>query len=165
MFCPNCAAKNSNEERFCRACGMNLEQVASALSEQVPDRNADLERSEQRIERFGDFAFIGLGIVLAAAVAGIVYTIITKMILSGTQPVAGIILASFVVFAALALTYVVLKEDIKDRKKTARAMPVPVFETDIQTDKLLMDPIDDPSPSVVEDTTARLSVESKTRKL
>jgi hypothetical protein len=146
---------------------MNLEQISAALSEQLPERDVSIERSEARLEVFGNIVFIGFGIVLLAGVIGILYTIITKMILSGTQPLAGVILANFVAFGALTLAYVVLREDLNERKKKARAVsaPSPEPDPDIDTNKLLQDPIQEPIPSVIEDTTDLLPVENRTRRL
>src|SRR5687768_18148948 len=99
MFCPSCGAKNSTEQRFCRSCGMNLEPVAQSLLEQFPGGgDPDLIRRERRLERFGQFAFGGFGLVLVAAVIGLIYTIFTKMVLDGQQPWAGILLIAFILF-------------------------------------------------------------------
>ena len=146
---------------------MNLEQISAVLTEQLPERDADIERREAKLEIFGNIAFVGLGIILAAGIVGILYMIITKMILSGEQPLAGILLANFVVFAGLALTYVVLREDLNDRKKKARTVAgaAPEPDNEIDTNKLLQDPIQEPAPSIVEDTTDLLPVEKKTRRL
>jgi hypothetical protein len=168
MYCPNCGKKNYDQQNFCRSCGLKLEQISAALTEQRPEREPDIiERKEARLEVFGNVAFIGLGIVLAAGIVGILYVIITKFILSGENPLAGVLLANFIVFAALALTYVVLREDLNDRKKKARAVPAspPAGEHEIDTNKLLQDPIDEPVPSIVEDTTDLLPVEKRNRKL
>jgi hypothetical protein len=35
MFCPKCATANPEQAKFCRACGMNLETVALALTGQL----------------------------------------------------------------------------------------------------------------------------------
>ena len=144
---------------------MNLEQISAALNEQLPERDVSIERSEARLEVFGNIAFVGFGIVIVAAVIGILYMIITKMILSGEAPVVGVLLANFVLFAMLMLAYVVFREDLNERKKKARAMQAPALEPEIDTKKLLQDPIQEPTPSIVEDTTDLLPVERKTRTL
>ena len=64
MFCPNCGAKNSSEQKFCRSCGMNLEQTALDLADQF---GAVRDVSSQSIDRFfenlGKVAFGGFGTV------------------------------------------------------------------------------------------------------
>jgi len=171
MFCPNCAAKNSTEQRFCRACGMNLEQTAATLEEQFPARKGvELDRAGRRLERFGQIAFGGFGIVVAIAILGIIYAIVTKMILAGTQPIAGVILVLFLIFAALTLAYVVFAEDLKEKRKEMMKAPAAgtvAADSNLErdTNNLLSDPINKPVPSVIEDTTDLLPVEKKTRKL
>ena len=144
---------------------MNLEQISAALTDQLPERDADLERRAARLEVFGNIAFVGLGIILLVGIVGILYAIITKMILSGAQPLAGVLLANFVLFAALALTYVFLRENLNERKKKARAISVSTPEPDagFDTNKLLQDPIIEPAPSIVEETTDLLPTHPRTR--
>jgi hypothetical protein len=168
MFCPNCSAKNSTDQRFCRSCGMNLEQISSAITEQYPKgAMVDLDRREQRLERFGRIAFGGFGMVIAIAVLGIIYAIVTRMILSGTQPWAGALLVAFIAFAGLTLAYVFFNEDLKEKRKelTKRRIADPVPEPDANTNRLLNQPRAGHVASVVEDTTELLTVENKTRKL
>jgi len=143
---------------------MNLEQISAALTDQLPERDADLERRAAKLEVFGNIAFVGLGIILLVGIVGILYAIITKMILSGAQPLAGVLLANFVLFAALALTYVFLRENLNERKKKARAISVSTPEPDAGiTNKLLQDPIIEPAPSIVEETTDLLPTHPRTR--
>ena len=167
MFCPNCSAKNTSDQRFCRSCGMNLEQVSAAMVDQYPTGSSiDFDRAEKRIERFGSIAFGGFGIVLFLAIIGIIYTIVTKMIFAGEQPLAGVLLVAFIVFAALTLTYVVFKEDLKE-KHAANAIR---REIELQPDfevgesNLLNQPPASHAASVVEDTTELLPILNKPSK-
>lgn len=166
MFCPSCGANNSTEQKFCRTCGMNLSLAAESLLEQFPTaERAGLLRRERRLERFGQIAFGGLGFALLCGIAGIIYVILTKMVLSGAQPLAGIALIIFVVFAALSLVYVAIAADLKERKeKIARAVADPVLPAP-NTGKLLEEPRFEPIHSVVEDSTELLTPKSKTRRL
>ena len=50
MYCPNCGAKTSIDQNFCRACGLGLEKTALSLSEQLP---AKLDQSLQTAKRRG----------------------------------------------------------------------------------------------------------------
>lgn len=78
MFCPQCASKNDSDQKFCRACGMNLEQTALSVREQSGDDvPADLTRQEKALAKFGTVAFTGFGVVICIAVLGIIYAIVT----------------------------------------------------------------------------------------
>jgi hypothetical protein len=46
MFCPNCAAENQNQTRFCRSCGTDLEVVAFALNNR-PGSSAEFDPGEE----------------------------------------------------------------------------------------------------------------------
>jgi hypothetical protein len=147
---------------------MNLEQTAAGLLEQFPTGSgSSIAIAEERLERFGRIAFGGLGIVLAVAVLGIVYAIIRNFIIAGDQPLVGVILAFFVIFAALTLVWVVMNEDLKDKRKK-RSLSVDSLESTLaqpDTNKLLTQPADAAVNSVTENTTNLLPVEDRTRKL
>src|SRR5687768_6453454 len=119
MFCPNCGANNSTEQKFCRACGLNLEQTALSLLEQIPSAESlKLLRRERNLEKFGNIVFTGFGLVLLTGIGAIIYLIITTIIMNGNV-LGGVLIIAFLVFAALALTYVALNEDLKERKQKA----------------------------------------------
>ena len=56
MYCPNCAEPNSDDVKYCRACGQNLSVIAIAMKRRFPtallDRlDAYLERKNERMRR------------------------------------------------------------------------------------------------------------------
>src|SRR5687767_14187855 len=117
MFCPGCGKSNSTNQKFCRACGMNLEQSAASLREQYPDsERVDLKRQEMLLERYGQIAFTGFGVVIGAALIAFLYSIFTNMILSGSSPYFGLLLMAFIVFAGLSLGYVFWNESLKEKR-------------------------------------------------
>jgi hypothetical protein len=145
---------------------MNLEQTAGTLADQF---GAVRDVSSQSIDRFfnnlGKMAFGGFGAVLVIGIGYLLVTVFRRFILDGTQIAFGVFLILFIVFAALSLTYVIYNESKKDRKplntrkQKANELSVP------DTGKLLNEPSQMPTPSVVENTTDLLAVETKTRKL
>ena len=165
MFCPSCGAQNEVNQRFCRACGMNLEQTASSMLEHYPTgQRIDLQREERSLERFGNIAFTGFGVVIGIGILGMIYAIVTKMILNGTQPLAGILLAAFILFAGLSLGYVFWREALNEKKhKSEPGTALP--EEMANAERLLNESTFDPIPSVTEDTTALLAVRRDTKKL
>jgi hypothetical protein len=162
MYCPACSQKNEIEQKFCRACGMNLEQsVASLLSQFGDDARNVLLHSEKKLERFGSIAFTGFGVVIGLAILAFVYLIATRMIISGTQPLAGVLAIAFIIFAGLTLGYVFWAEWLKEKKKkltTTRASQDRSAIEPAETSRLLSDQHFEPVPSVVEDTTELLRV-------
>lgn len=172
MFCPNCGTGNEFEQKFCRSCGMNLEQTAIAMIEQFPTRpRQDVQRQERLLERFGNIAFGGFLIVVVLAIFGLLYTIITKLILNGSQPLAGILLVSFIVFAALTGAYVVLGELLREKKLKNRdvleGLPEPEFLGEsLPPSRMYLQPKSFETPTTVtEGTTELLGVRRKTREL
>src|SRR5262245_12431828 len=54
MFCPNCGAKNSVEQNYCRGCGLKLDAIVEAVSDQLPSKDyAERQRRKERFERLG----------------------------------------------------------------------------------------------------------------
>ena len=165
MFCPNCGANNSTEQKFCRSCGLNLEQTALSLLEQIPSaESAGLLKRQKNLEKFGNIAFGGFGIVLLMAVSAIIYLIFTKVILSGNSVFGGILLIAFIVFAILTLTYVAFNEDLKEKLQKKNPTLNNELTEQRNTAKLLTDKPFEPISSVTENSTELLHPESKTRK-
>lgn len=165
MFCPNCGANNSTEQKFCRSCGLNLEKTAESMLEQIPSaESAGLLKRQKNLEKFGTIAFGGFGVVLFVAVSAIIYLIFTKVILSGNSVFGGILLIAFIIFALLTLTYVVFNEDLKERMQKTNPTLNNELAEQRDTAKLLVDKPFEPISSVTENSTELFYPESKTRK-
>jgi len=165
MFCPNCGANNSTEQKFCRACGLNLEKSAESLVEQMPSaQSANLLKQERMLEKFGDFAWGGFGLVIVIAVGAMIYGIFAKMILTGSNVFFGALLISFIIFGFLSLAYVVIAEILKEEKQKKSVLKNELGDAEY-TAKLLEEKSFEPTASVVENSTELLYAENKTRKL
>lgn len=164
MFCPGCGAQNTVEQKFCRACGLNLEQSAQSLIEQTPsEKRSELKTAERRLEKFGTIAFGGLGVVGLMAVVGMIYKIFMKFIWDGSSVISGVIFILLLIFAVLGIAYVIFNESLKEKKLAARnPHNEPALKT-VNTAKLLEERQFDSIPSVTEDTTKLLGVEKKTQ--
>jgi len=166
MFCPNCGANNSTEQKFCRACGLNLEKSAESLIEQMPSaQSANLLRREKAIERFGNFALGGFGIVGVVGVASLLWILVTKVVLTGTNVFAAVLLISFFVFAILSLVFVVLNESLKEKKAKVNPVVVANELTEAKNTGKLLEDKPFKAASVVENSTELLYAKNKTQKL
>lgn len=163
MYCPNCGQENSIEQKFCRRCGLNLEKSVESLIDQnaagLTVREVD---PDHWLEMLGKFAIGGTALVGLVAVGAMVYTIITKFVLTGSGVFFGIVMSLLLIFAVLGLTYVALNEGRKSKRK--QSAPPSEFEKP-EMAKLLDTGGFEPVPSVVEDTTERLKVGKSTRNL
>jgi uncharacterized membrane protein YvbJ len=166
MFCPNCGAKNSTDQKFCRACGMNLEKTAETLIEQFPtDESANLLKHTKLLEGFGNIAVGGLATVLLVGISMLIFIIFKKFIDSGQTDkiIFGVFLTSLIIFSALTLAYVLFNKVLTENK--AKTNPVLNKEFEKQdTSKLLVDKPFEPIPSITEKTTDLLFVENRTKK-
>jgi putative copper export protein len=145
---------------------MNLSETAASLLNQFPEGRANaLQRQEQRLERFGQIAFGGFGVVVVAGVVGIIYWIITKTVLTGEGFWSGLLLVAFIIFAVLTLAYVVLRESLKEKRQKLNPQLL-ARETDVLLPAPAAREIDiEAAMSVIDDTTELLTEKQKTNKL
>lgn len=149
---------------------MNLEETAITLVDQFGSvRDASSKSIDRFFNNLGKVAFGGFGAVVMIGIGYLLLTILTRFILDGSQIAFGVFLMLFIVFAALSLVYVIYNESKKDDQSAKRAVTsdlrsIPELSGP-DTGKLLSEPSHMPIPSVIENTTDLLTVESKTRKL
>ena len=166
MFCPNCGANNSTEQKFCRACGLNLEKSAESLLEQLPTaQSANLLKHEKLIERLGNFALGGLGVVVLFGATILIYTIVERFLVNGTNIYLAILLVAFIIFALLSLIFVIFNETLKEKKAKVNPAVNNGLEEKKSPAKLLEDKPFEPAASVTENSTELLYAKNKTQKL
>ena len=157
MYCPNCGNKNSEDQNFCRTCGLGLEKIAQSLTEQLPTvAIKGLQERKERLERLGmaSLGIFGLGIV-----GLLVYNIFYKLIISQGAIIAGLAALAAVVFIGSGLVSVFLFAKAKELTEATgkRQLELPSEPT---TGKLLDSP-KQPVFSVADRTTNLLPVDAK----
>lgn len=172
MFCPNCGKKNSTEQKFCRACGLNLEKTAVSLLEQLPvtARSTPLSDFENSAEKFQLIILLALCAVGFVGIGALIYNILAKMILSGTNVIGGVIVLSFLILAVLSLIAIYLPKAFAktDTKKIEIEPRGNEFDKPVVIAELLSEGNFEPIPvqsNVTENTTDFLySGHEKTKK-
>jgi hypothetical protein len=71
MFCPNCRANNHKRQNYCRFCGLNLQDVARSLTNQLAfGEDSNLLKTLGSVRRVVDFASAALvGVITVGVVA------------------------------------------------------------------------------------------------
>jgi hypothetical protein len=104
MFCPNCGTKNSVEQNYCRACGLKLDAIVEAVSDQFPSKEyAELQRRRERFERIG---------VLCLSIAGLIgFALLLlqaaqyKLVLLGPEVLFGSAIGALIGFLLLSVFF------------------------------------------------------------
>ncbi len=78
MYCPNCAKVNSNVQKFCRACGLNLEKTAEILSEQLT--SSEMIRRTKFLKFYETLGKLGLGGLIGGGLTGFMLLLVNSQI-------------------------------------------------------------------------------------
>ena len=162
MFCPNCGAKTSIEQKFCRACGLGLEKIALSLSEQLPTRpDEHLMSQKERFERMG---MALLGVFGVGALGAMLYGIVYKTMITQGKWLTGLALLGFLIMAGCGILSTVLFAKAKEAEEAAgkrRLEAKDAAAVATPTRELLPEGHLEPVPSVTDRTTELLHVEKK----
>ena len=160
MFCPNCGTKNSVEQNYCRGCGLKLDAIVEAVSDQFPSKEyVEWQRRRARFERIG---------LLCVSIAGLIgFSLLLflaaqyKLVLLGPEVLYGSAVAALITFLLLSVFFFNYpKFFMKARKLEPDENP----PSAVVTAKLIEDRPFDPASSVTEGTTEFLKVPSAHRK-
>jgi hypothetical protein len=165
MYCPNCGNKSSVEQKFCRSCGIGLEKVAHALTEQLPaETDESVLAQKQKLERAGValLGVFGVG-VLSAILYGIVYRvmIVEGRIWEGAMLLVFITLISSALFAVYLFARAGELEESRAKRRAPQTPTELPQGAETATAKLISEGTLDPVPSVTEQTTEPLLAEKR----
>jgi hypothetical protein len=110
MHCPNCGSDASEDQRFCRSCGLGLEDFSrllteKLLSENLPAAPRAVAARNRALQRLGFFLLVGAGAIL---VGGVFWGIISEIIISKGEVLGGLLFLIFIlaiVIGGLLVTY------------------------------------------------------------
>ncbi|HEU4714145.1 MAG TPA: zinc ribbon domain-containing protein [Pyrinomonadaceae bacterium] len=162
MFCPNCGAKTSIDQKFCRACGLGLTKIASELTEQLPSRpDENLLSEKERLEKIG----VALLSVFGAGVLGVIlYGVIYKLMLTQGQFWGGLAFLGFLIMCLCGLASVIFFAKAKEVEAAAGKRKLQAAQDSATPTKELLtegnfEPV--PVPSVTDRTTELLFAEKR----
>ncbi len=159
MFCPNCGSKNSTQQKFCRSCGLSLEEIAQSLVKQIPAKvDQSLDKRKEKLERLGVVALSGFGVVGGGV---LFYLIIFKMMLAEGKILAGLALLTIIVCGLLAVFFFNYANSLKETAVRNRLQQPDELPQDETPANLLSGSYPEPIPSITERTTELLYVERK----
>jgi uncharacterized membrane protein (DUF485 family) len=153
MYCPNCGNVTSVEQKFCRACGLGLEQIALSLGEQLPARRDEsLQVRKERLEKLGvgALSIFGLGVLVF-----LLYAVAQKLLATQGNLLTILAIIGLVVMLGCGVLSVILFARAKElgeqaNKRQLELLPEGTFE-----------PV---PPPVTERTTELLFVEKQSKK-
>jgi len=162
MYCPNCGKPNSSEQKYCRACGLNLEDTSRSVTEQLPAALQDQRLAKRRdlVEKI----LLGLaGVGITAFVLILISTIISEIIIAKGNVLGGIVFITFLVGMAVALMLVLYRHSLIEASAKRPLQANDSRETSLPptTARQLADPYFEPVPSVTEPTTDLLNTTAK----
>lgn len=160
MFCPNCGANNNRKQKYCRFCGLNLQDTAKSLTNQlVFGEDTDTLKTLSSVKRSLDFPLTALAVVLIAGVVAFLFfePAFSKNLLK-------ICLGIF--FLLKTLQEIIGYFQRRERSKAqANKFGRSVEQVESkETARLLEEKPFEPVSGVAENTTELLPVENRTRK-
>ena len=105
MHCPNCGARASADQKFCRSCGLSLGELSTLLAERLPEAKAELESSKLKLDKVAVVLVTG---AVAILVGAIFWGVITEIIIGKGQVFGGILFLAVItsfLLGGLILSY------------------------------------------------------------
>ncbi len=153
MYCPRCGKDGSLDQKFCRTCGFQLDQVVELLepkSAQVVDQNP----SQLKLKRIGSVVVIT---TISLALFGVCGGIIWAMVAGGMPVWIGLL--ALLVLIGITSGFILL--GVAQVKATTSTASQTVLDSNETTTRLLNQHALSIPPSVTERTTNLLSVDGK----
>ncbi len=158
---PNCGKANSEEQKFCRSCGLGLVDVVQTLAEQLPGTNIEksLEERQLKVELWA--RILGASMISLLVLAVISYIIYQLFVLQDDLLPGLVVIVLLLGSLAFGLLMLYREHLVRASRRTS---PQPASLPAPETGGLLPEPSFEPISSVTERTTDLLAVERKERR-
>ena len=160
MYCPNCAAAASTDQRYCRSCGFDLAPISALLVEQRPStRTPDhwLQRESRRL---------GLGLIGGAVALALVafYWLVATQVIATGNVLAGSLVLLFMTAIVLGGVLIVYRAWLERKRPAGSDGAATGLTVGVNKAQLSAGNLGEVIPSVTEDTTELLdSVKAEDR--
>ncbi len=163
MFCPNCGSENSVDQNYCRSCGIKLDAIVRAVSEQFPSQ--EFAALQRRKERFNKLSLMSLSVAGLIGLSLLMFiAAYYKLILLGPELLYGSAIGAVIGFLLLSIFFFNYpKLFMKVDRLNARSLGAedPTKPNVATTNKLIDDRPFEPVPSVTEHSTELLLTPNK----
>jgi zinc-ribbon domain len=167
MHCPNCGAKASARQKFCRACGLSLERFAQLLSEPPPDiEDKEVEQARRRLlylESGAKLTGCVVGLAAWLLMASVIAGIGIRAIINDNNTAWGVMLLVMAV-VSIALEGLLIYSASLHAKVPTQQPDRPAAPPTETTNKLLPEQQSPIAMSAIEQTTARLDEKIEPRR-
>lgn len=161
MFCPNCGANNNKKQNYCRFCGLNLQETAKSLMNQIVfGEDSKSLRKLSSVKRAVDFTSTALIGMLVVGIAAYLFFFDPKF----GKDLIKVSLGVFFLLKTIQEIIGYLQRRARSENKRFEPDRVERFESK-DTAKLLEEKPFPSVPSVIENSTELFPMENRTRKL
>jgi len=164
MFCPKCGKETSNDQKFCRSCGLKFGEIVQIISE-ANEENIESSKlfNKSLFEKLGHiflYAFLGVGFAYLFYLS-----VYYKFLYLGKEMMWMFGVFGFFFLGFLSIFFLNFFK-IFGKKNNDRFVFENVETNELaENENLLSESSFEPIPSVTEDSTELLPVENKTKKL
>ena len=156
MFCPKCGTLQSDDQKFCRACGLGLQEVSASVKRSIALASSNQPASSDKpVETRGDLQRRGILITLVSLLVGCLIPIAaglsnfypwTALLIPVIAGVAGLILFT----GAMIIVYAASSPSLPRKRAVSELPDLPGADT---TPQLEPPPGAERAPTVTEGTT------------